>query len=184
MESSLQSGPLCQIAGLVQLWFGLFQTPPDCAWADGNLAELAKQVCLKLEHLKLSYSGQPNYQTRWTTLYLPIVPSVSRYCIPLPFTLLGWEIGCLPFSPPGPSLSPLLEAPFCLHFALSQRAFIRPTTGGGRERIYAMHSRMEGEAWRSIDRPIEYLGIHMMMRYSFHLHKWGYWLYYYLQGRG
>ena len=37
-------------------------------------------------------------------------------------------------------------------------------------------------AWRSIDRAIEYLGIHVMMRYSFHPHKWGYWLYYNLQG--
>ena len=101
-----------------------------------------------------------------------------------------WLSSPLPYLyvPALPSSSPArpLEAPFCLHFALSQRAFMPPTDRRGERRgeeriCIAGWKKEEG---RKEDRPpIEYLGIHVTMRRcSFHVHKWGYPLYFCLGG--
>ena len=57
------------MAHLGQLWFWLFHLLPGSAWADGELAEVAEQAGKWVEHHR-SESTQPNYLTRWATLYV------------------------------------------------------------------------------------------------------------------
>ena len=57
-------GPL----GWVDFLFWMFHLLPGSAWALGKLAELAEQVGKMVEHYR-SKSTQPNYPTRWNTLY-------------------------------------------------------------------------------------------------------------------
>ena len=53
--------------GLGWLWFCLFYLLPCSAWADGKLAEVAKEVGNIVEHHRSNIT-QPNYLTRRTTV--------------------------------------------------------------------------------------------------------------------
>ena len=46
----------------------MFHSLPGSAWADGKLEEVAEQLGKIVEHLRTK-STQPNYSSRWTTLY-------------------------------------------------------------------------------------------------------------------
>ena len=78
----------------------------------------------------------------------PIRMSIEHIVYLYPSLCSGERLAVFPSPLPVCALPTLLlarplEAPFCLHFALSQRAFIPPTDRRGERRGEDMHSWME-----------------------------------------
>ena len=81
---------------------GCVEQPGD----DGKLAELAEQMAKMVEHLRPK-STQPNYPTRWTTLYSPSMLNVS---------LLG-ESNMFPVTPATCELLGIIPDNYCTAYS-------------------------------------------------------------------